>query len=104
MRLPDNSNPPSSSAGSQPAPSSQGRVPPGYLTSAQAAEYLGVSAKTLENWRRKKQGPPCYQVRQRDAKRCKLVLYRIVELDAWMAQFRVDNTAQGRERAEGGAL
>jgi len=53
-----------------------------YMTTAQAAEYLGLSRYTLSAWRKDDSGPPyCrFGVAVRYAKR---------DLDAWAAANRV---------------
>jgi len=54
---------------------------PPLLTLAEAAEYLGVKAKTLYEWRRLRKGPPSIAVGR-------LVKYRAADLDAWLAKSR----------------
>lgn len=49
-----------------------------YLTTAAAAEVLGVSPRTMEGWRIKGRGPKCYRVGNR------LVRYRREDLAAWL--------------------
>ena len=56
-------------------------IPALWLTTEQAAVYLGVSARTLEDWRLRGIGPPYYK--KQDGK---LVLYRRDELDRWVEQ------------------
>ncbi len=47
------------------------------LSTAQAAEYLGVQAGTLDKWRWQRKGPSYL-------KAGRLVYYRLVELDDWI--------------------
>ena len=47
-----------------------------FLTTAQAAHYLGLTTQTLEKMRRKGRGP-------RYRKHGRYVRYHIAELDAW---------------------
>jgi predicted DNA-binding transcriptional regulator AlpA len=50
------------------------------LTPEQVAEKLAVaSARTLESWRARGQGPPFIRVGR-------LVRYRVVELDRWLTE------------------
>ncbi|WIB16296.1 helix-turn-helix domain-containing protein [Curtobacterium sp. MCPF17_050] len=56
-------------------------APPHLLTLAEAADYLGVKTKTLYEWRRLRKGPPATLVGR-------LVKYRAVDLDAWLAESR----------------
>ena len=55
------------------------------LTTHHAAEYLGVSRRTVEDWRRRGVGP-------RYAKVGRAVRYRVEDLDAWLASRSVDNS------------
>ena len=52
-----------------------------WLNTDQAALYLGVSVRTLEDWRQKQIGPAYYKKLEG-----KLVLYRRDELDRWVEQ------------------
>lgn len=52
--------------------------PKTYLNSEQAAEYLGISAATLKNWRKRGDGPPFIKVNAR------VISYIRCDLDAWM--------------------
>jgi excisionase family DNA binding protein len=56
-------------------------IPALWLTTEQAAVYLGVSARTLEDWRLRRIGPPYYK--KQDGK---MILYRRYELDNWVEQ------------------
>jgi excisionase family DNA binding protein len=53
-----------------------------YLTKAEAAEYLGISARWLEELRRGSNPPPAFKIGQR-------LLFRRSELDAWVEQYRI---------------
>ena len=52
--------------------------PKTYLNSEQAAEYLGISAATIKNWRKRGDGPPFIKVNAR------VIRYLSCDLDAWM--------------------
>lgn len=52
-----------------------------YLTTEQAAVYLGISKKTLESYRQEGTGPRYIMVSS------KLIRYLIADLDAWMQSF-----------------
>lgn len=47
------------------------------------ASRIGIAAKTLDNWRSQRIGPPHYKVGSR-------VVYDDAEVDAWLAARRVD--------------
>ena len=67
-----------------------------FLSPADAARYLSVSAKQLENWRRAGNGgPPFHKFSRR------LVRYRRSELLAWADEHRRNSTAEAHA-AEGG--
>lgn len=51
---------------------------PSLLDTEQAAEHLGVSARTLEGWRHLRQGPPF-------ARLGRVIRYRADDLDAFIA-------------------
>ncbi len=48
-----------------------------YLSTKEAAEYLGVAVGTLEQWRFRRKKLPFYKL-------AKLVLYRKADLDAFI--------------------
>lgn len=73
-------------------------IEPEYLRPEDAARFLSISTKQLENWRRSGKGGPLFHKRSR-----RLVLYRVSDLRAWMAECRVSSTAQGHALTEGGA-
>ena len=50
-----------------------------YMSSSIAAEYLGVSIKSLEKWRLLRQGPAYVKL-------SRAVRYRQIDLDAYMAE------------------
>jgi excisionase family DNA binding protein len=60
---------------------------PEYLNTTQAAAYLGFTRKNLEHWRSAGCGPAYFKVGRH-------VRYGRTDLDAWMAQRRLSNTAQ----------
>lgn len=55
-----------------------------YLTTVEAAEYTGISKATLEEWRSKGPGGPAYVKLQSK------VLYRVADLDGFMAERLVE--------------
>jgi predicted DNA-binding transcriptional regulator AlpA len=63
---------------------------PRYLDTVQAAAYLGITRKQLESWRSLGCGPAYCKVGR-------LVRYSVADLDAWMAERRVLNTAQAAQ-------
>lgn len=54
----------------------------------QCAARYGFTRKQLESWRTAGDGPPFSKIGR-------LVRYRWVDVDAWLASLRVSNTAQG---------
>ncbi|MEV0990633.1 helix-turn-helix domain-containing protein [Streptomyces sp. NPDC049949] len=52
-----------------------------FLGVQDAAEYLGISPKTLYVWRHRRQGPPSFRMGARGR-----VTYRIDALDAWIRE------------------
>lgn len=56
---------------------SPARPRPGWATTGQAAEHIGVAKQTLANWRSLGKGPTF-------SKRGNLVRYRWADLDAWL--------------------
>lgn len=63
-----------------------------YLTKTEAARYLGISVRWLEELRRGNNPPPSFKLGQR-------LLFRRSELDAWVEQYRVSKLTL---RANGG--
>ena len=61
------------------------------LRTPEAAEYLGVGESTLEKWRCSGYGP----VFERAGTR--IVVYRVADLDAFLAARRVNSTSKSRE-------
>lgn len=57
-----------------------------HLDTKQAAQYLGVAPKTLENWRSQDSGPPYYKFGKGHGAR---VAYNQAELDTWLSEHRV---------------
>jgi len=53
---------------------------PAFLTESYAAEYLGISKKTLQRWRFDLKGPAYAKLNG------KLIRYHQADLDEWMAQ------------------
>ena len=53
---------------------------PAFLTESDAADYLGISKKTLQRWRFDHKGPAYAKLNG------KLIRYHQADLDEWMAQ------------------
>ena len=53
---------------------------PAFLSESEAAEYIGISKKTLQRWRFDHKGPPYAKLNN------KLIRYRLADLDEWMNQ------------------
>ena len=51
-----------------------------FLSESEAAEYLGISKKTLQRWRFTHKGPAYAKLNN------KLIRYHLPELDEWMDQ------------------
>lgn len=56
------------------------------LTTAQAAAYLGISVRTLQDWRYKRTGPVFIR-------RGRIVRYSPAALNAWMTRNEVQTSA-----------
>lgn len=67
----------------------------GYLSPTEASRYLSISVKELERLRRVGGGPRYAKIGR------KLVRYPIGELDAWIAEHLVSNTAESAEKGVG---
>ncbi|MGO2312778.1 MAG: helix-turn-helix transcriptional regulator [Brachybacterium tyrofermentans] len=52
----------------------------GAVSSTEAANYLGLSPKTLANWRAQGDGPPYVRHGSRGGR----VSYRLIDLDAYL--------------------
>lgn len=59
------------------------------LTTKEAARFLGLSHRTLEDWRQRGGGPPFI-------KWGKLVRYRLVDLQTFVAGSSFNNTAEAQ--------
>lgn len=69
----------------------------GYLSTKEAAAYLGISSRWLENLRQIGGGPEYHKLSRYK------VTYAIRDLDAWAMQFRRRNTSEeGRGTFQGG--
>ena len=51
-----------------------------FLSESDAADYLGISKKTLQRWRFDHKGPAYAKLNN------KLIRYRLTDLDEWMDQ------------------
>src|SRR4051794_23543093 len=58
---------------------------PAYITTAEAARYLGVSQATLEHWRQLRIGPRFIRIGRS-------IRYRVSDLDAYMVTHIIDPT------------
>ena len=54
------------------------------LTRREAADFLGMAEQTLAQWTWRGEGPPVYRYSRR-------VRYRLSDLNAWVAEHRVDD-------------
>lgn len=57
-----------------------------FLTTDEAATYLGFSKGTLSNWRIQRKGPPYSRSQGAGG----AVRYRLSDLDAWMSARRAE--------------
>ena len=60
-----------------------------YLTTEEAGEYLGLSPRTMQDWRCDKVGPPFVVPRN--------VKYDVRDLDNWVDERRFTPSARGLE-------
>ncbi|MEZ5773690.1 MAG: helix-turn-helix domain-containing protein [Hyphomicrobiaceae bacterium] len=67
------------------------RAQSGLMTSPEAAEYLRLSARTLEGMRVDGTGPRYYKVGP--GRRAKVV-YRVADLEEWLQQFQFGSTSE----------
>ena len=69
------------------------RLYPKHLTRAEAASYLGVERRTLDNWSHAGRGPRFYKIGR-------AARYRVDDLEAWLQSRAVDcdqaEAAQGK--------
>jgi hypothetical protein len=62
-------------------------IAPAALRPRQVASYLSVSVETLARWREQGYGPPYVKAGNH---RQATILYRLVDLDAWLSDHLVD--------------
>jgi Helix-turn-helix domain len=62
----------------------------GHLDQEEAAKYLRLSIRMLENLRQRGDGPSYFKIGRR-------VVYAKERLDAWLARHAVHSTAEARE-------
>jgi hypothetical protein len=78
-----------------------GLPPSAFITTTQAAAYIGSTPGVLLNWRSQRRGPRYHG--QND-----FVRYRISDLDLWMSnradEVRVDGADAAEEQPQGGYL
>jgi hypothetical protein len=60
-------------------------TPPGALASVPAGAYLGVTRKTLSNWRALGEGPPYARLGKSGAR----IVYRVADLDQFLAEHMI---------------
>ena len=65
------------------------QTPTAFLTKSEAAEYLGISKKTLQRWRFDYKGPTYVKLNG------KLIRYHHADLDEWMNQQIVTHDPHG---------
>ena len=70
-----------------PARSAPPSQPPSLLDNDQAAQFLGLGRRTLENWRVSGDGPPFLRVGRS-------VRYSPADLEAWLKERRFRSTAE----------
>ena len=63
---------------------------PRRVSETEAAAYLGVAKRTLQDWRHRKSGGPAYS-KLGAGRRCRIV-YAVADLDAFLAAGRVEPT------------
>lgn len=69
-----------------------------YLTTEQVAERTGLSKSYFEKLRVRGDGPAYYKVSARR------VLYKLAELEVWMAERRRQSTSEASKSVAGGLL
>lgn len=60
-------------------------TPPGALSSVPAGAYIGVTRKTLSNWRALGEGPPYARLGKSGAR----IVYRVADLDQYLAEHMI---------------
>jgi hypothetical protein len=60
-------------------------TPPGALPSVPAGAYIGVTRKTLANWRALGEGPPYARLGKSGAR----IVYRVADLDRYLAEHMI---------------
>ena len=63
-------------------------VKEGLLDESEAADYLGLSPRTLQNWRVRGGGPDYVKLSGR------MVCYRLVDLNDWVAESIQNSTSE----------
>ena len=61
-----------------------------YLSSLQAADLLGIKEQTLRTWRSDGRGPKYIRLGHRRGR----VLYRVADVEAWLAEHTFSSTAE----------
>ncbi|MGX1759386.1 helix-turn-helix domain-containing protein [Streptomyces lydicus] len=59
----------------------RGELGQAFLSVNEAAQYLGISPKTLYVWRHRRHGPPSFRMGSGGR-----VMYRLESLDAWIQE------------------
>lgn len=65
----------------------QDEIKPGYLTSVEVADMLGVSCRTLHRWHRLRKGPPQIKIGRH-------IFYRSQAVQAWLLALEVGTSGQ----------
>ncbi|MHC5307777.1 helix-turn-helix transcriptional regulator [Bartonella sp. LJL80] len=73
------------------------KFPPQYMSTPQAAHYLGVSPRTLEKYRITGQGPLFYKIGRR-------VVYTIEDLEVWISQPHLRTAEYQASQKEGAEI
>lgn len=71
-------------------------LPPGHpdrlLNEQEAADFLGVSIRTMQNWRHRGGGPSYIKLNSRS------VRYQLSDLKAWIEAQKAESTSDASER------
>ena len=68
-----------------------------YLSTAEAADHLGLKPNSLRQWRYRGSGPPFHRIGDGPRARCH---YRASELEEWISKKRLISTCGGGVPAE----
>ena len=65
----------------------------GLLTEIQAAEYLKLTPRALQDWRSRGVGPPYLRVSP------KCIRYRAADIEGWLGKCRIESGRSWRHRS-----